>query len=156
VQAYYPDFGLDADGKPTTRSSRVSNPGMVLEVTPPDGEPFTTWFFPLYPAMEFDATVPVKFDTLSIDTVSTSGLKVKKDLGIPVIYLGLFVVTLGAFTTFYIPHRRYWAFLEDGLVIVGGWTNRNQGSFERETRQIAHLLDPERNADGDELEGEER
>jgi len=156
VLGYYPDFGLDADGKPTTRSSRVTNPGMVLEVTPPDGEPFTTWFFPLYPSMEFDPSNPVKFSTLSIDPVSTSGLKVKKDLGIPVIYLGLVVITFGAFATFYIAHRRYWAFTEDGVVIVGGWTNRNQGSFERETRQIAHLLDPERYAVGDEMEGEER
>jgi len=39
---------------------------------------------------------------------------------------------------------------------VGGWTNRNAGSFEREMREIAHRLDPERYAFADEMEGDER
>ena len=154
--AYYPDFTIDETGKPTTQSSRVNNPGLVLQVTPPDAEPFTTWFFPLYPEMEFDETTPVRFATQSVTPVFTSGLQVKKDLGLPVIYVGLFVISVGVFANFYIAHRRYWAFTEDGQVIVGCWTNRNAGSFEREIRQIAHHLDPERYAFASEMEGEER
>lgn len=154
--SYFPDFGIDEDGQPATRSSRVHNPGLVLQVTPPDADPFTTWFFPLYPGVEFDDTTPVRFVTQDVTTVYTSGLQVKKDLGLPVIYIGLLVMTVGVFATFYIAHRRYWAFTEDGQVVVGGWTNRNQGSFERETLQIAHHLDPERYALADEMEGEER
>ena len=110
--SYFPDFGIDEDGQPSTRSSRVHNPGLVLQV--------------------------------------------KKDLGLPIIYAGLVVMTLGVFATFYIAHRRWWAFTEDGQVIVGGWTNRNAGSFEREMREIAHRLDPERYAFADEMEGDER
>ncbi|MBY6274678.1 cytochrome c biogenesis protein ResB [Symbiobacterium thermophilum] len=154
--AYYPDFTVGEDGRPTTRSSQVNNPGLVLEVTPPDGEPFTTWFFPLYPGMEFDDTTPVRFLTQDVSPVYTSGLQVKKDLGLPVIYLGLIITTAGAFATFYLAHRRFWAFAEGGQVIVGGWTNRNAGSFEREMRQIAHQLDPEQYATESDMEGEER
>lgn len=154
--AYYPDFSIGEDGKPTTRSGRANNPGMILQVTPPEGERFLTWFFPLYPDMEFDDTTPVRLATRDVTTVFTSGLQVKKDLGLPIIYAGLVVMTLGVFATFYIAHRRWWAFTEDGQVIVGGWTNRNAGSFEREMREIAHRLDPERYAFADEMEGDER
>ena len=156
VQGYYPDFGLDENGQPTSRSSQVTNPGLVLEVTPPSGEPFTVWFFVLYPGMEFDAETPVRLNTLDVVPVSTSGLKVKKDLGVPVIYLGLLIVTLGVFATFYIAHRRYWAYVEDGEVVVGGWTNRNQGSFAAEMQRVSHQLDPERYPIGGVMEGEER
>lgn len=156
VTDYFPDFGIDENGQPTSRSSQIANPGLVLEVTPPTGEPFTTWFFVLYPEMEFDTATPVRFRTDDVLAVSSSGLKVKKDLGVPVIYLGLFVITLGVFATFYIAHRRYWALTEDGRVIVGGWTNRNPGSFVSEMQRIAHQVDPDGNPLNDLMEGEER
>jgi len=156
VEAYYPDLAIDARGQPTSRSSRPANPGLKLAVVPPEGEPYTTWFLPLHPELEFDETTPVRFSTLRVEPVFTSGLQVKKDLGIPVVYVGLFVISAGVFAAFYIAHRRYWAFTEDGLVVVGGWTNRNPRSFARETAALARLLDPGRCAGDVEMEGEER
>lgn len=155
VNDYFPDFGLD-DGKPVSRSSEVKNPGVVLEVSGPDGKAFKNWYFVMYPEMEFDPTTPVKVSTAEMTIAATTGLQVKKDMGIPVIWLGLLVTSLGVCLTFYVSHRRYWALVDGDRVLVGGWTNRNQGSFQSYTARLATLLDPTTNPQQDLAEGEER
>ncbi|MFZ5826227.1 MAG: cytochrome c biogenesis protein ResB [Bacillota bacterium] len=156
VVEYFTDFGLDEKGKPVSRSSQVNNPGLVAEITTPDGKVYTNWYFVMYPEMEFDPKVPVRFTTADMKVASTTGLMVKKDLGVPVIYLGLLVITLGVCFTFYMAHRRYWALPDGNRVIVGGWTNRNHGTLAHEMTQLAHQLDPKANPITDALEGEER
>jgi cytochrome c biogenesis protein len=152
---YFPDFGLEG-GKPVSRSSQINNPGAVLEIVGPDGKAYKNWYFVLYPEMEFDPTTPVKMGTVEVSERYTTGLKVKKDLGIPVIWFGLIVVSLSVCVTFYLPHRRYWALVEGGRVYVGGWTNRNQTSFGDEMNHIANRIDPKTNPLQTVMEGEER
>lgn len=156
VKEYYPDFGFDDKGKPTTRSSDAVNPGIALEITPPDGAAFTLWHFILYPDMTMDAKGPVKLKTVETTEISTTGLRVKRDLGIPVIYAGLLVISLGVFATFYLAHRRYWAVAAGNHVWVGSWTNRNKHGLKSEMMSLAAWLDPQTNPDKDPLEDEER
>lgn len=155
VNEYYPDFGLEG-GKPVSRSSEINNPGVVLEVIGPDGKAYKNWYFVAYPEMEFDPTTPIKLTTADLTETMTTGLKVKKDLGIPIIWFGLFVTSVAVCITFYMSHRRYWALAEGGRVFVGGWTNRNQASFQSELQRLGHLIDPKTNPQKDETEGEER
>ncbi len=156
IEEYFPDFGLDENGKPVTRSSTVQNPGMVLQIEAPDGKTYKQWYFVLYPEMEFDPTVPVRLHTADYDIASTTGLKVKKDLGVPVIYFGLLITSIGVCLTFYIAHRRYWALVDGDRVVVGGWTNRNQSGLRTEMKRLATELDPQTNPPDDDMEGEER
>lgn len=155
ITDYYPDFAIE-NGKPVTRSGDVNNPGVVLEIAGPDGKVYKNWYFVMYPEMEFDATTPVQIKTASMGATYTTGLKVKKDMGIPVIYFGLIVASIAVCLTFYLPHRRFWALVENGRVVVGGWTNRNQNSFQREMLALANKLDPKSNPQTDPMEGEER
>ena len=155
IQDYFPDFGIEG-GKPVSQSSEVRNPGVVLEVVSPDGKAYKNWYFVMYPEMEFDPNTPVKLTTKNMDVVSSTGLKVKKDMGVPVIWFGLVVVSVAVCVTFYLAHRRYWALVADGRVIVGGWTNRNQGGFQNEMARLAAKLDPKSTAKLEMMEGDER
>jgi cytochrome c biogenesis protein len=155
ITDYFPDFGIEG-GKPVSRSSKVQNPGAVLEVVSPDGTAYKNWYFVMYPEMEFDPTTPVKLTTTDLVETFTTGLKVKKDLGMPVIWLGLIVSSIGVCLTFYIAHRRYWALVDGSRVVVGGWTNRNHNSLVTEMTRLANRLDPKANPKTDLTEGEER
>jgi cytochrome c biogenesis protein len=155
IKEYYPDFAIDG-GKPISQSSDVRNPGVVLDVVGPDGKAYQNWYFVMYPEMEFDNTTPVKLGTAGMAESWKTGLKVKKDLGIPVIYAGLIVASLGVCLTFYLAHRRYWALVDNGRVVVGGWTNRNQGSLQSEMKRLGYKLDPNSNPNPDISEGDER
>ncbi|HYG60396.1 MAG TPA: cytochrome c biogenesis protein ResB [Symbiobacteriaceae bacterium] len=155
ISEYFPEFGIE-NGKPVSRSSEVRNPGAVLEIITPDGKAYKNWYFVMYPEMEFDPTTPVKLTTTDMKITSTTGLKVKKDYGIPVIYFGLLILSLGACFTFYLAHKRYWALVDGDRVVVGGWTNRNHNSFQAEMAALATRLDPKTNPKLDVMEGEER
>lgn len=156
VKDYFPDFTIDEKGRPVSRSAEPNNPGLVLDVTDPSGKVNSLWLFVMFPEMEFNKNLPFKFKTLDMEMLSTTGLQVKKDLGIPVIYLGLLVVSLGVCLTFYLAHRRYWAFADGGTLVVGGWTNRNQTALKMEMETLARQLDPETNPQVSQMEGEER
>lgn len=156
VKEYFPDFGMDAGGKPITRSGQAQNPAFKLEVVPPGGEVYTTWYFVLYPEIEFHSQSPIRFTTVDAVLRSTTGLRVKKDLGIPVIYLGLLIVTLGVGSGLYLSHRRIWAAVDGGAVMIGGWTNRNHGGFRSEVAALAAHLDLHTNPYKDPMGGGER
>lgn len=85
--------------------------------------------------------VDVKGLKLSIvDLIGSTGLQVKADPGIPIVYLGFGLLMLGVIMS-YISHSQIWGLEKDGAVYIGGRTNRAQVSFEREFLGILEAID---------------
>jgi len=73
-------------------------------------------------------------------------LQVTKDPGVPVVWIGCALLVLGLIMAFFIPHRRLWVHMsgEKGKplkVVLGGHTNRNRVSFEREFADVIQRLE---------------
>ncbi len=70
-----------------------------------------------------------------VDSVMYTGLQVAKDPGVPVIWAGCVLITLGSMVAFFTSHRRVWARVrpaKNGVeVFLGGNASRNRISFER-------------------------
>lgn len=81
-----------------------------------------------------------------VDIIGSTGLQIKADPGIPLVYLGFGLLMLGVLMS-YISHSQVWALESDDAFFVGGRTNRAQVAFERELLQLLEKLD---NADGTE------
>ena len=75
------------------------------------------------------------------DIIGSTGLQIKADPGIPLVYLGFGLLMLGVLMS-YISHSQIWALESDGKFFVGGRTNRAQVAFERELLQIMESLEP--------------
>ncbi len=74
-----------------------------------------------------------------IDVLGSTGLQIKADPGIPLVYLGFGLLMVGVVMS-YISHSQVWALeTEDGLW-VGGRTNRAQVTFERELLAVVETL----------------
>ncbi len=70
-----------------------------------------------------------------IDWWNYTGLQVARDPGVPIIWAGCFIITLGLMISFFMSHRRVWARIseKDGKTNVefAGNASRNRISFER-------------------------
>jgi cytochrome c biogenesis protein len=78
--------------------------------------------------------------TLSLkNVIGSTGLQIKSDPGIPLVYSGFGLLMLGVIMS-YVSHSQIWALQKDGRFYVGGRTNRAQVGFEREIIEILEQL----------------
>ena len=74
-----------------------------------------------------------------VDLVGSTGLQIKSDPGIPIVYTGFGLLMLGVMMS-YVSHSQIWALQKDGKCYIGGRTNRALVTFEREVLQILEQL----------------
>lgn len=74
-----------------------------------------------------------------VEVVGSTGLQIKADPGIPIVYAGFGLLMLGVMMS-YVSHSQIWALQKDSHLYVGGKTNRAQVAFEREILEILDQL----------------
>lgn len=74
-----------------------------------------------------------------VEVVGSTGLQIKADPGIPMVYTGFTLLMLGVMMS-YVSHSQVWALQKDGHFYVGGRTNRAQVGFEGEVLEILDQL----------------
>jgi cytochrome c biogenesis protein len=74
-----------------------------------------------------------------LKVIGSTGLQIKADPGVPVVYLGFALLMAGVMMS-YFSHSQVWAVLKENKVYIGGRTNRAQVVFERELIEIIDQL----------------
>lgn len=74
-----------------------------------------------------------------LDVVGSTGLQIKADPGIPIVYTGFGLLMLGVVMS-YFSHSQIWALQKGDRLYVGGKTNRAQVAFEQEVLEILDRL----------------
>lgn len=77
-----------------------------------------------------------------VNVVGSTGLQIKADPGVPIVYLGFGLLMLGVIMS-YISHSQIWGLQHEGAFYIGGRTNRAQVAFEREFLGILDEIDRE-------------
>ncbi len=70
-----------------------------------------------------------------IELVGSTGLQIKADPGVPLVYLG-FALLMGGVVMSYLSYSQIWALQEGDFIYIGGKTNRSQVAFEREFLEL--------------------
>ncbi|WP_088240031.1 cytochrome c biogenesis protein [Calothrix rhizosoleniae] len=78
-----------------------------------------------------------------LEIVGSTGLQIKSDPSIPLVYAGFATLMLGVISS-YFSHSQIWALQKDGRLYVGGKTNRAQITFEREMIGILDQLNSQK------------
>jgi len=79
--------------------------------------------------------------TLFIDEIiGSTGLQIKADPGIPIVYLGFGLLMISVMMS-YVSHSQIWALKDGDRLYIGGKTNRAKVTFEREIVSILDDLD---------------
>lgn len=87
--------------------------------------------------------IEVEGMTLKVkDLIGATGLQIKADPGIPIVYTGFGLLMIGVVMS-YISHSQIWALQTKNSVYLGGKTNRAQVSFEQEFLEMLTTLEQE-------------
>jgi cytochrome c biogenesis protein len=90
----------------------------------------------LLSTLRLNGSTEVNGVTLTIkDVVGSTGLQIKADPGIPVVYTGFGLLMLGVIAS-YVSHSQVWALQVGNSLYVGGKTNRAQVNFESEMVEV--------------------
>ena len=81
--------------------------------------------------MELNETIKIPQPITLVEIISSTGLQIKSDPGIPVIYLGFFFLMLSTLVS-YITYSQVWMIKNNEKVLIGGNTNRAIFEFELE------------------------
>ena len=85
--------------------------------------------------IELNETVNFKQSFTFLEIISSTGLQIKTDPGIPVIYLGFFFLMVSTLIS-YITYSQIWIIQKNQKLFIGGTTNRALFDFELEFFKI--------------------
>ena len=81
--------------------------------------------------VELNETINLKSPLTLIEIISSTGLQIKTDPGIPIIYAGFFFLMLSTLIS-YITYSQIWIIQNNNKLFIGGTTNRAAFDFELE------------------------
>jgi cytochrome c biogenesis protein len=85
--------------------------------------------------IELNETIDFKQPFTLLEIISSTGLQIKTDPGIPVIYIGFFFLMLSTLIS-YITYSQIWIIQKNQKLFIGGTTNRAVFDFELEFLKI--------------------
>lgn len=140
VLDYYPDFYMDENKNPATKTNSPNNPMFALEIRS-DKEGTSEKLVYLSGGFITQKSDPRFGLTLQKpDIMDITGLMVRKDKMLPLIYFGCFITMVGLVMGFYWQHRRIWFHLENGKLYIAGHTNKNWFGLRRELDDLREKL----------------
>lgn len=125
----------------------LGGPAVRVLVRTEGGREYGTWAWAKPPREASPADEPFTFELTSFRVTSTTGLMVRKDPGIPVIFTGFGLLLAGFVLTYLFSHRKLYLGLieqEGGvLVLAGGSSHRRPAAFQTQLETLLRRIEPE-------------
>jgi len=144
---FLPDFVLDENRQPSTRSLEPNNPAALVKITRSGESLFSGWLFGRFP--DFSSLHPGKSSALNLELKGYAGsqysvIHVARDPGTRLIWVGCFLIMLGLGLAFYWPTYEIRIWLQEELgkttIVAGGLANKNRENFAKELETIISFL----------------
>ena len=134
---FVPDFSGFENGEPQTASRHPVNPAFIFRMITPETPEGETSFVAIQQTLEPLGETKYKMAFQSIETRHATGLTIRKDSTIPMLFVGGFIFMLGVVIGSYWAHRRIWIEqLPDGSVRLAAHTNKNWFGIKKELDQL--------------------
>ena len=144
IEDFSPALGFDqATNKPFTYAKQMNNPAVFINFFENGNRKFGGWILKRYPET-WSLPDGYTLEFLGLWGSQYTGLQVRKDPGVWIVYLGCIAMAIGLFAAFFMSHRRIWVRLVDEKnttrVIIGASANKNKQAFERKVdKLVSHL-----------------
>ena len=143
IRDFSPALSFDKQGKPFTYAEMMNNPAVFIDFKEGGKEKYSGWILKRYPTT---SKLPEGHIVEFIDLwgVQYTGLQVRKDPGVWIVYLGCIAMSIGLFIAFFMSHRKLWVSIAEEKnntkVIIGATTNKNRAAFERKIDKMTTFL----------------
>jgi len=133
VADFSPALGVDPSGKLFTYAESMNNPAVFVQFSEAGNPKFKQWILKRYPDTWKTEAGTVEFRDLW--GVQYTGLQVRKDPGVWIVYLGCIVMACGLYAAFFMSHARIWVRLREEKnstrVTIASSINKNRIAFGR-------------------------
>ncbi|QKI82021.1 cytochrome c biogenesis protein ResB [Kroppenstedtia eburnea] len=138
---YFPDFVMEGN-RPATKSETPNRPAFIFSVDAPDlKKPEVSWMISGTNLDDINRKNRYTMELKGLETANVSGLMIRVDKGLPIIFLGGIISMIGLVMGFFWNHRRVWIRWQDGHLHVGAHTNKNWFGLRRELEQATEKTD---------------
>lgn len=147
IQGRFLDFSsalaFDQSGRPYTYARQMNNPAAFIEFSEKGRTKYAGWLLQKYPeTWRLPEGHIVEF--LDYWGVEYTGLQVRKDPGVPVVYLGFFTMGLGLYVAFFMSHKKIWVRIAEDKnntrVTIALTANKNRPALESKIDKMIALL----------------
>ncbi|WP_233881142.1 cytochrome c biogenesis protein ResB [Virgibacillus halodenitrificans] len=125
ISKYYPDYYLNDNNIPASKTNFPRNPAFVLLVYPPDSEEAEVSFLGIGKNIDATGENDYKLGITDFEMHDVSGLAVKRDYSLPFFGLGALIFMIGVIQGMYWQHRRIWIQPSNGGLLMAAHTNKN-------------------------------
>lgn len=126
-----------------TYTNQMNNPAVLIEFSETNKRKYSGWILKRYPET-WQLPEGVRVEFIDLWGVEFTGLQVRKDPGVWIVYLGCITISIGLFIAFFMSHRRIWVkLIEDknnSKVIVGATSNKNRASLEKNIDKMISFI----------------
>ncbi len=149
IKDFSPALAMDNSGKTFTYSDMMNNPAVYIEFSDRGKAKYAGWILRRFPST-WRLPDGNMVELVDYWGVQYTGLQVRKDPGVWLVYLGSGIMTLGLYLAFFMSHRRIWVLVRrEGKyseVTVLASASKNRPSFERKIERF--IADLSGGADG--------
>jgi cytochrome c biogenesis protein len=142
ITGFSPALAFDPSGRPYNYNDTMTNPAVRLQIDE-GGNNYIKWIVERFPKTWY-LTSGHMVQLTDIWGSQYTGLQVRKDPGVWIVYLGCAIMSIGLYIAFFMSHRRVWVRVrtEKGSmkVTVAARANKGKESLERKIDSIIALL----------------
>jgi len=127
----------------TTYTNQMNNPSVFVEFSKKGKPTYSGWILRRYPET-WQLPEGSRVEFIDLWGVEFTGLQVRKDPGVWIVYLGCLTISIGLFIAFFMSHRKLWvSVVEDKnntRLVVGATANKNRAALERKIDRMISLI----------------
>jgi cytochrome c biogenesis protein len=143
IRDFSPALSFDQSGRAFTYAEQMSNPAIYVDFADNGARSFGGWILKRFPRT-WDLPDGNRVEFLDYWGVQYTGMQVRKDPGVFIVYLGCIIMAIGLYMTFFMNHRRVWVTMteEKGSVkvLIGASANKNRASLERKIEKMVSAV----------------
>lgn len=140
---FSPALKIDESGNVSTYSNQMNNPAVYVEFSESGNPKYSGWILKRHPET-WQLPEGHRVEFIDYWGVEFTGLQVRKDPGVWIVYLGCITISIGLFIAFFMSHRRLWVrIVEDKnntRVVIGATSNKNRAAFERKIDRMVSRI----------------